>query len=149
MAAPRVLLLVSSLSYRSEAFLKAADALGLDVVKGLDIPPELADYWKVPLGVPFNRPAESAAAIAEYARNHRGAARARVVDGSPFLAARAAEHLDLPFTDPDAAVAARDKFEMRTRFAAARVPSPPFRRVSLGADPAAIAPEVAFPCVLK
>ncbi len=51
-----LLLLVSALSYRSAAFCNAAKRLDVEVVQALDLPPELADYWHVELGVPFADP---------------------------------------------------------------------------------------------
>src|SRR2546428_542949 len=43
----------------------------------------------------------------------------------------------------------RNKHEMRRRLRAAGVPAPRFRRVPLSADPARVAREAEYPCVLK
>ncbi|HEU5430382.1 MAG TPA: ATP-grasp domain-containing protein, partial [Thermomicrobiales bacterium] len=70
-------------------------------------------------------------------------------DSAPVLAARTAARLGLPHNDPAAALAARDKFVMRERLAAAGVPGPAYRRWPLDADPRAVAAASRFPVVVK
>ena len=65
--APRIILLSSSLSYRSDDFKNAARKLGLDVIQGLDMPPPLADYWRPTLPVDFKAQQEAAQGIFDYA----------------------------------------------------------------------------------
>ena len=146
---PRVALLLSPATYRAGAFLAAAERLGLEVVRGLDLPDALADYWGVPLGLDFTRPEVAAAQLAAYAAAHPLDAVLAVDDAATLVAAAAAARLGLPHNDPASALAARDKFVMRERLAAAGVPVPAFRRFPLTADPTAAAAEVAFPCVVK
>jgi biotin carboxylase len=145
----RLLLLVSALSYRSTAFCQAASRLEVEVVQALDLPRELADYWHVQLGVPFAEPDRAVEDLVAYATQHQLDAIVPVDDAATMIAARAAERLGLPHNSPRAGLAARDKFEMRTAFAVAGVPSPEFRLVSLREDAHALASTVDYPCVVK
>ncbi|HMQ53680.1 MAG TPA: phosphoribosylglycinamide synthetase, partial [Anaerolineae bacterium] len=52
----RILLLMRNSSYRGRAFYEAAQRLGVEVVVGVDIRPDLADYWKLPLSIQFDQP---------------------------------------------------------------------------------------------
>ena len=145
----RLLLLVSALSYRSTAFCQAAQRLDVEVVQALDLPTELADYWHVELGVPFAEPDRAVDDLVAYAAEHPLDAIVPVDDGATIIAARAAQRLGLAYNSPEAGLAARDKFAMRTAFAAAGVPSPEFRLVGVDEDVAALAASMAYPCVLK
>ena len=145
----RLLLLVSALSYRSNAFCQAAKNLDVEVTQAVDLPKELADYWHVELGVPFAEPDRAVEDLVAYAASHPFDAIVPVDDGSTLIAARAAQRLGLPCNSPQAGLAARDKFAMRTAFAAAGVPSPEFRLVSLQEDAQALAQAVEYPCVVK
>ena len=145
----RVLLLMSPATYRAGAFLNAAQNLNLEVVVGIDLPETLTEYWHVPLGVDFAHPEASVQAIVEFAREHPLAAILSVDDGATELAARASAALGLPCNSPKAAEAARDKLLMRTLMSAGGAPCPVFRSFSLGDDPAWVASQVSYPCVLK
>jgi biotin carboxylase len=57
--------------------------------------------------------------------------------------------LGLPHNDPDAALAARDKWVMREALRRGGVPVPEYRRYSLTIDPAMVAGEIPFPVVVK
>lgn len=50
----RVLLLLTSRSYRTRAFIEAAERLGIEVVKAVDMQEHLADYWNYPLGLDYS-----------------------------------------------------------------------------------------------
>ncbi|HRV93070.1 MAG TPA: phosphoribosylglycinamide synthetase, partial [Anaerolineae bacterium] len=52
----RIILLMRNSTYRGQAFYEAAKKLEIDVITGLDIHPDLADYWKVPLALQFDQP---------------------------------------------------------------------------------------------
>ncbi|MBV9121627.1 MAG: ATP-grasp domain-containing protein, partial [Chloroflexi bacterium] len=142
----RLLLLVSAQSYRSTAFCKAAERLEIEVVQAVDLPRELADYWHVQLGVPFQAPDLAVEHLVQYGREHPVDAIVAVDDGATIIAARVAEQLGLPHASPDSSLAARDKFVMRRAFAEAGVPTPEFR---LTDDPSSTAGLVRFPCVVK
>ncbi|MBI1801960.1 MAG: ATP-grasp domain-containing protein [Chloroflexi bacterium] len=145
----RIILLTSSLSYRARAFLEAARRLGLEVVQGLDMPPPLADYWQPTLPVDFKEPPRAAQDIFNFAAQKPVRAVIPVDDGATVIAALASELLDLSHNSSEAAYAARNKHRMRELLSAAGVPSPRFRPFQVGDDPATIAAEVNYPCVVK
>ena len=152
----RVALLLTPQTYRAGAFLAAAERLGLEVVRVLDLPEPLAEYWHVELGLDFTRPEEVAAALAAAlrARPEGGVDAILAIDDSGTLvAALAAARLGLPHNDPASALAARDKVVMRQRLAAGGVPVPAFRRFPGTDDPAAVAQAVGetigYPVVVK
>ncbi len=145
----RVLLLLSAHTYRGGAFLEAAESLGLEVVRGVDVPEELAEQWRVPLGLEFDDLERSTEKVVEYARQRPLDAIISVDDSASLLAARASAALGLPHNSPQAALAARDKYEMRKLLAAGSVPVPQFMRYSLLQDPKVLASRVSYPCVVK
>ena len=64
----RVILLLKSTTYRAGPFFKAAERLGLEIIKGLDIDPRLAEQWQVSLPLQFDQPEQAAATIVNFAR---------------------------------------------------------------------------------
>jgi biotin carboxylase len=145
----RLILLLSANSYRAQPFLEAARKLDIEVVKGVDAPAPLPGFWPGPLPLDFRDSARSARAIVEYARENPVQAILPVDDGSVVLAAEASAALGLPHNSPEAARAARDKYRMRQLLAEAGLPSPWFKRYRTFDDPARLALEVPYPCVLK
>ncbi len=145
----RIILLMSPASYRGGAFLSAAKRLHLEVVVGIDLPETLAEYWHVPLGVDFADPQASVQTIVEYAKEHPITAILSVDDGASELAALASAALGLAHNSPRAAEAARDKLLMRTLMSKGGAPCPIFRPFPLGDDPARVAEQVTYPCVVK
>lgn len=145
----RLLLLVTPGTYRASAFMTAARALDVDVVRALDLPPQLADEWDVPLKTDFSDIESATQAIVAYASHHPINAIVAVDDSATLLAARAGDALGLPHNPPEAAEAARDKGIMRALMSAGGAPCPVFRRFPLTADPRDIAAQVTFPCVVK
>lgn len=145
----RVLLLMSPATYRGGAFLQAAQKLDLEVVVGIDLPESLADYWHVPLGLDFSDPAASVQTVVEYAREHPIQAVLSVDDSASELAAHINVALGLPHNSPHSAEAARDKLLMRTLMSRGGAPCPVYRPFKLGDDPAQIARQVDYPCVVK
>jgi biotin carboxylase len=145
----RLLLLVSPSTYRAEAFMEAARTLDVEVVRGLDLPPQLADEWGAPLKTDFTDVEAATSAIVAYAREHPLYAIVPVDDSATLLASRAAGALGLRNNPPEAAEAARDKGLMRAKMSAGGVPCPVFRRFHLTDDPCQIARAVDYPCVVK
>ena len=145
----RLLLLVSPTTYRAGAFLEAAGKLGVEVVRGIDVPRGLSEWWDVPLALDFTDLESATAAISRYAAEMPLSAVVAVDDSATLLATAASAALGLPHNSPAAAEAARDKGIMRECFAKHQVPSPVFRRFALTDDPAQIAAQVNFPCVIK
>jgi biotin carboxylase len=148
-ARKRVLLLMSPATYRGGAFLSAAQHLNLEVIVGIDLPETLADYWHVPLSVDFNDIPASLRTIVDFARDHPLAAILSVDDSASELAAQANQALGLAHNSPQSAEAARDKLIMRRLMSAGGAPCPVFRDFLLSDDPAWIATQVTYPCVVK
>src|SRR5215207_9820816 len=146
---PRVVLLASPATYRAGAFLQAAARLDLDVVQATDTPRALADRWGMPLALDFTRADEAIAALASFSAEHPIDAILALDDSATVLAARAAAVLGLTHNDPEAALAARDKWVMREALRRGGVPVPEHRRYPLATDPASIAGEIDFPVVVK
>ena len=144
-----MVLLASPATYRSGAFLQAAARLDLDVVQATDTPQALADRWGMPLALDFTRPDDAIAALATFSTERPIDAILALDDSATVLAARAAAVLGLPHNDPEAALAARDKWVMREGLRRGGVPVPEYRRYPVATDPASIAGEIDFPVVVK
>src|SRR5215475_4774893 len=89
----RLLLLVSPTTYRAGAFLDAAEHLGVEVVRGIDVPTGLRDWWDVPLALDFSDLDGATSAILDYAEKRPINAIVPVDDSATLLATRAAEAL--------------------------------------------------------
>ncbi|GAP62562.1 hypothetical protein ARMA_0985 [Ardenticatena maritima] len=146
---PRILLLVTPHTYRAQSFAAAARKLGIDLVYGVDLPPQLAEMWNVPLALDFRHPEKAADEIAAFAQHTPLDAVLATDDSGTLVAAYANARLGLPGNDPKAALAARNKYVMRTLLAEGGVPVPAFRLVHADDDPTRLAQEVAYPVVVK
>lgn len=144
-----LLLLTTATGYRADPFLEAAVRLGLEVIHGVDVGPQLPKRWNVPLPLDFRDPDAAVAQIVAFAQEQPVRAVLAVDDHGSLIAARAAEALGLPHNAPEAARAARDKWLMRQMLAGGGALSPECRCVAIDAEPAQVAGEVAYPCVLK
>ncbi len=144
-----MLLLYGPATYRAAAFAAAAARLGLEVIPVVDTPAALEQRRPRPLAVDFSHSEDAAARVAAYARAHANPAILGLDDSATLVAAAANARLGLPHNDPAAALAARDKFVMRERLAAAGVPVPVYQRQPLGADPVVLAKSVTYPSVIK
>jgi biotin carboxylase len=151
---PCVIAVMSPASYRGGAFATAASAIGLDLVRAIDLPDALSEGRQIDLALDFADPEIAAARIVAFARGRvaeaeRVSAILAVDDRGALIAARASAVLGLAHNDPDSALAARDKFVMRERLAAGGVPVPRYQRFPASIDPATIASQIAYPCVVK
>ena len=146
---PAVALLMTPATYRSAAFLGAAERLGLTVVRVLDLPDPLTEYWHVELGVDFTRLDHAAEALTGLLRDRPVDAILALDDSGTLLAAQVSAALHLPHNDPASALAARDKLVMREALAAAGVPVPRFTRYPGPTDPTTIADAITYPVVVK
>jgi biotin carboxylase len=148
----RILLLAAATTYRTHPFVVAAERLGLEVIQGKDIPlPWLAKVGAADAALPldYRDLRKSAKAIVRFAAERPVGAILGLDDSASLLAAKASEVLGLPHNSPESAAAARDKYLMRRCFALAGVPSPAFHLYQATDDPAALAAQVSYPCVLK
>lgn len=144
-----VLLLMSPATYRASAFLTAAETLNISALSVVDMPEELSEYWHHPHGIDFSRTDVATEHIVRIAREAHARAIVAVDDSAAELSARAGEVLGLIHNDPDAALAARDKFVMRSALSAGGVRCPRFHIVDADSDPACIAEDQTYPCVVK
>ena len=150
----RLLLLLTARTYRAPAFIEAAERLGIEVVKGISMHHQLADYWRYPLALDYDDLEASVAAIVDYNRRSPLGAIIAVDDSGALVAAAASKALGLAHNSPDSAAAARDKHLMRQLLQRGRVPAPRSRLFTFeGPDRsqflARLAQEIAYPCVLK
>ncbi|MGZ3425548.1 MAG: ATP-grasp domain-containing protein [Polyangia bacterium] len=156
---PRVLVLSSTTSYRTDDFLRAAKRLGVEAVLGTNRCHELADLWpreafggSVP--IEFRHESEAADLIVREAQKTPFDAIVPTDDPTADIAARAAERLGLRGNSVGAATTARNKRLMREALAKDGVAHPRFAAFAEGDDPARVCGELAaggwrFPVVLK
>lgn len=147
---PRLLLLMTTTTYRAHDFLEAARQVGVDVVIGSDQPQALAALAPgKTLVLDFLHPDQGAQTIVDFARERPLTAIVAVDDDGALPAAIACEKLALSHNSVASVTAARNKHRMRQILAQAGLPSPRFWCVPSDVDPSQVAPEVSFPCVLK
>lgn len=146
----RLLLLVTTTTYRASAFLEAAGRMGVPVVVGSDRTQALASFNPgAHLTLDFLDHEASVAAIRRAAAATPIGAIIAADDDGVVLAARAAAALGHRHNPADAVLAARNKLLMRQVLVRAGIPGPPFEGIPADADPAAAAARWRYPCVLK
>jgi biotin carboxylase len=146
----RLLLLLPTTTYRTEAFVEAARRLGVDLVCASERPSTLEALASDSLlTLDFTDPEGSARRVAEWSRDRPLDAVVGVDDLTTATAAAIAERLGLKTSRAAAVAAARNKYELRQHLAAAGLPVPRYRRLALDEDPRRAAAEVGYPCVLK
>ena len=146
----RVLLLLPTTTYRTQAFVDAAGALGVDLVCASERPSTFEAHAPDNLiTLDFADPAGAAETIAHFAGRLPISAVIPVDDLTTVVAATIATRLGLKTNPVAAAAAARNKHEMRRRLSGAGVPVPRFSLVALVDDPEAAARRAEYPCVLK
>ena len=150
---PRVLVLAGAHSYRLEAFLAAAQALGVDVVRGLDVPPAHVSAGESIVRLDFRDPARVVRQVQKLSAGRPFAAIVPTDDATVLLAAHLGAALGLRHNAVSAAEAARDKHQMRQLLRAAGQRVPPFRLFQADQPfdevAAAVAAEIGYPCVVK
>ena len=146
----RLLLLLPTTTYRTEAFVDAASKLGVELVCASERPSALQELAPEALvTLDFRDPVASSETVARFARRRPIDAVVAVDDLTTVVAAAISERLGLKANSLSAARAARDKHTMRRCLASTGVPVPRFRLVKLAGDPGALAEGVEYPCVLK
>jgi len=148
--APRLLLLLPTLTYRTVAFVEAARRLGVEVTVASERPSTFERANPVGLmTLDFADPARAAGQARAFARSQVLDGVVAVDDDTAVVAAAVAEELGLRGNPVAAAVAARDKHQQRRLFAAAGVAAPRFELLTTAADPERVARGASYPCVLK
>lgn len=132
----RVLLLCTTTGYQAQAFVDAAQKLGLEIVFGTDRCHVLHDPWgdqAIPLR--FENPEENARKIVEVARERPLSAIIQIGDRATETASLASKALGLLNHPAEAAAACRDKYLTRERLRQAEINVPDYLRFPLNADP--------------
>ncbi|MBI4572615.1 MAG: ATP-grasp domain-containing protein [candidate division NC10 bacterium] len=146
----RLLLLMTTTTYRAGAFLEAARRLDVPVVVGSDRPQVLAAANPAGnLTVSFLAPDAGAESIVKFTREYPIQAVIAADDDGVILAATASAALGLPHNPVKAVSAARNKHRMREVLTKAGILSPHFMQAPISEDPAVVAHRVTYPCVLK
>ena len=146
----RLLLLMTTTTYRAQAFLDAAKRLDIPVTVGSERPQALAAVNPAGhLSLDFSAPEEATQAIVDFAKAHPIGGVIAADDDGVILAAMAASALGLPHNPVAAVVAARNKYRMRQILSESGIPGPRYWRFSIDDDPAAMARLVEYPCVVK
>jgi biotin carboxylase len=146
----RVLLFASTTGYQTRMFGEAASRLGAVLMFATDRCDQLDDPWfDGAIPVRFHHEEASTDAVVEASRATPFDAVVAVGDRPAVIAARVAERLGLPGHPPDAAAAARDKAETRSRLRAAGLPTPWSETVSSTLRPEALPPPRSWPVVVK
>jgi biotin carboxylase len=146
----RLLLLLPTTTYRTQAFLDAARKLGVDIVCASEEPSTFEPHDPQHLmTLDFSDPAGAAQRAAEFHGKHPIDAVVAVDDLTTVVAAAIAERLGLRANSLASAIAARHKHAMRQRLEEAGVPVPRFRLISLEQDPSMVSFHALYPCVLK
>jgi len=147
---PRVLLLLPTTTYRTEAFVSAATRLGVDVTVACEQPNTLTRLNPSGLlTLDFKNPQKAAQRVVEFSTSHPIDAVIPVDSQVVVVGATISATLGLRHNSVDSVTAAQNKHHMRQRFRQAGVPSPRFTLCSLDDDCAALAARVDFPCVVK
>jgi formate-dependent phosphoribosylglycinamide formyltransferase (GAR transformylase) len=143
----RLLLIGATTGYQTREFAAAAERLGYELVLATDRCHVLDDPWgDSAIALRFEDPAGAAEALSA----HTGIDGIVALGDLPaFIAALAAERMGILYNSPESVAASRNKFLAHERFQAAGLPVPEFHRVPLDRDPAGVAAQARYPCVLK
>jgi biotin carboxylase len=149
-ARPRLLLLLPTTTYRTDAFVSAATRAGVDLTVASELPSTFSEANPTGLlTLPLHDMEASAAEVERFAKNTPVTAVVGVDDDTALVAGAIATRLDLP-TNPVAALeAARNKHLQRWIMRQAGVPVPRFSVHSIDDPVAPIAESAPYPCVVK
>jgi biotin carboxylase len=147
---PRVLLLLPTTTYRTHAFMEAAQRLGVELTVASE---EASTLTRLnPSGLlqlNFSDPQQAALQVVQFAQEHPIAAVVPVDDQVTICAAAICQALGLRHNSVESANAARNKHCMRELLGQAGVPQPRYKLCSLDDDPVHIADQVQYACVVK
>lgn len=147
---PRVLLLLPTTTYRTHAFMEAAQRLGVELTVASEVANTFARLNPSGLlRLDFDDPQEAARQVVEFASQYPIAAVVPVDDQVTLCGASICQALGLRHNSVESVTAARNKHRMRERLGHAGVPQPRYKLFSLDDDPVHIAEQVEYPCVVK
>jgi biotin carboxylase len=146
----RILLLMTTRTYRAGAFMEAAARLGIQVVVGSEETHVLADTNPSGhLTLDFHDLEPSTGTIVDFAQQYPLDAIVSTDDDGLVLAAMASDALELPHNTVGAVATARNKYETRLALSQTGLLTPSFWRFSVDENPLEAASRVAYPCVVK
>lgn len=146
----RILILMSTRTYRAAAFLTAAARLGVEVTVGTEVDQPLSGLAPgATVALDFKRPRVAEQQIAAFAATYPLDAVVGVDDDTTVLAAVTAAALGLPHNSVDSVKAARYKDVMRLILSETELNGPEFELVGVDEEPAAVAARQLYPCVVK
>ena len=138
------------MSYRGEAFLQAANKVGVSLTVAGDAPPDfLKQTPNSFLTLDLYSPSTAVPTVVEFAKISPIDVVLGVNDQSAVLASIISEALGLSANSIDSVRAASNKQTMRRLLQKEGLPCPNFTVVGIDEKPADIVPQVTFPCVLK
>ena len=147
---PRILLLLPTTTYRTEAFLAAARQMDVEVTIGSEKPNTLARLNPTALlTLRLHDPQQTARQVVDFAAKHPIAAVVAVDDQVTVAAAAVCQALSLRQNSVESVLAAGNKYRMRQLFQHAGVPSPEFQLCRLDDDAETLACQQHYPCVVK
>jgi biotin carboxylase len=147
---PRVLLLIPTSTYRTEAFLSAAAKMEVDVTVASEQPNALARLNPAALlTLSFAEPALAAQQAVEFSSDYPVDAVVAVDDQVTYVGATICLALGLRHNTVAAVQAAGDKYQMRQLFQIAGLPTPQFQQFEFDTDLRTICRDINFPCVVK
>jgi biotin carboxylase len=150
MSRPRILLVLSSHTFRAGAFLDACRRLGVAVTVATDGPLAPLDLDPgAALAIDLAHPEKAAAQSIRFSASYPIAAAIAAEDEGAPAAAAIGEALQLRGHPLAAVQTARDKHAARTKVWEAGLATPPFALFSTADDPETIAGRLPYPCVLK
>jgi ATP-grasp domain/L-amino acid ligase C-terminal domain 2 len=141
----RLLLIGAKTGYQTRAFADGAVRLGFELTLATDRCHKLENPWgDEAMALEFRDPEDAARKLATEGSFDGIVA---LGDGPAYLAAVAAQHLNIPYNSPQSVANCRNKFLARKCFYDAGLHTPNFRRVVLADGPRP--GDFQYPCVLK
>ena len=145
-----LLLLLPSMSYRGEAFLGAANKVGVTLTVAGDAPPDFLEQSPDRfLTLDLYTPSTAIPTVMEFAKSSPIDVVLGVNDQTAVLASSISEALGLAANSIDSVRAASNKLTMRNLLQKAGLPCPGFIMVGIDEKPEDVVQRVTFPCVLK
>jgi biotin carboxylase len=137
-------------TYRTKAFLAAAQQMDVDVTVGSEQSNTLARLNPTALlTLSFHDPQQTVRQVVDFAAEHPIDAVVAVDDQVTVVAAAVCQALSLRQNSVESVLAAQNKHRMRQLFQRAGVPSPRFRLCRLDDDAEALAGQLHYPSVVK
>lgn len=145
----RILLLIPTTSYRTRAFMAAAEELGVSVTVCSEEPGTLEMFNPEGfLTADFSDVNRFTKTVFEFSKKYPIDGVIGVDDQTVVAAAHAAEALSLKHNSVDSVQLTRNKYEMRSRLGE-QIYNPLFDLFSFDDSPQMIASSIGFPCVIK